>query len=107
LKQYQISEIPSEAWKALDAVIWRTGAVFLPNNSAFDGLIPEAVETTKYGVRISGILWLLPTAKFQTTLLLARPRFSSILDFTPKKLGSATIQLSCLEDDGSLSIEIG
>ncbi len=108
MKQYRTSEIPDEAWQALDGLFWRESSGRLPKGSSFDGIIPESVETTKHGIQVSGIVWTVPEGKsYQTTLLLGRPRFSSILDFVSKKLGAATILNCYLEADGSLTIEIG
>jgi len=108
VKQYRISDISRESWVALDRLFWRDASGSLPKGAAFDDITPERVETTKHGIEVSGTLWTVPVGtSYQATLLLARPRFSSILDFNPKKLDAAKILDCCLEKDGSLSIEVG
>ncbi|HEY1121046.1 MAG TPA: hypothetical protein VGE67_05580, partial [Haloferula sp.] len=102
------SEIPDESWKSLHGVLWNLTSEHLPSGSSFDGVDDEEVETTKFGIQITCTLWTVPKGdSYPTTLVLARPRFSSILDFTPKKLEAATILDSSLEPDGSLIIQIG
>ena len=106
VKQYRISEIPSESWEALYRFFWGKSMAYV-ESLVYDGINADGIETTKYGIRISCTMWFLPSGKCQTDLLLARPRFSSILDFNPKKLDAAKILDCCLEKDGSLSIEVG
>jgi hypothetical protein len=107
MKQYRISEIPRESWIALYGVFWRETPDCLSKDCAADGIIPKNVERTKHGICISGEMQFLPRMEnYPTILLLARPRFSSILDFNPKKLASAAIRASSLEH-GILNIKIG
>ncbi len=83
----------------------------MPKGSATDGLDPEEIETTKHGVEIHGGIWFLlggrgsPNPRYEMTMCLSRPRFSSIESVTTNKLESATISGSEFED-GYLMINV-
>ena len=107
MKQYPLSDISQDAWRALGAVFWKERLSCLPDSYAFDGIEPIAVETTKFGIHVTCMAWFLPRGdEYKSEIILSRPRFSSINDFTPKKLEPSEVQHSELKDDGSLQIEI-
>jgi hypothetical protein len=108
MKIYQESDVSRDSWIALTAVFWRERMGLLDDFQAIDGIDVHEIETMRKGIRISCKMSFLPKMEsFPATILLVRPRFSSIQDFTPHKLESATIQSACVEADESLSIEIG
>jgi|GEM_PF-6337630 len=107
MKQYPLSEISQDSWKALSAVFWKERLSCLPDSYAFDGIEPIAVETTKFGIHVTCSTWFLPRGdQYKSEITLSRPRFSSINDFIPKKLEPSEVRSSELMDDGSLHIEI-
>jgi len=83
----------------------------MPKGSATDGMDPEEIESTKRGVEIHGGIWFLlggrgsPNPRYEMTMCLSRPRFSSIESVTADRLKTATISGSELED-GFLSITV-
>ncbi|MCW1886777.1 hypothetical protein OKA04_18705 [Luteolibacter flavescens] len=106
MKKYRISDIPTESWIALTFMFWRQSWEFLNEYEALDGIAPDEVETTKYGIRIACQMSFLPEMDtYPAVILLSRPRFSSILDFNSGKLESATIRSSDF-DHGVLQIEV-
>lgn len=72
-------------------------------------MIPHDVETNKHGVEIHGTIWFLTggssNPEFELTLLLSRPRFSSIGSVTTEKLRDAAITASEL-DGGFLYVTV-
>ena len=83
----------------------------MPEGSATDGLDPEQIESTKHGVEIHGGIWFLlggkdsPCPRYEMSICLSRPRFSSIESVTVEKLQTATISHSEFED-GFLAITV-
>ena len=71
--------------------------------------MPDEVETNKLGVEIHGTIWFLTggssNPEFELTILLSRPRFSSIQSCTAGKLRNASITKSEL-DDGHLHVTV-
>ena len=92
----------SEIWTELEFLFRREELSCLPRWSSPDGIIPHEVETTKHGVEIHGTIWFLTggssNPEFALTLLLSRPRFSSLDSVTSEKLRTVTISDSSLED---------
>ena len=83
----------------------------MPKGSATDGLDPLEVESTKFGVEIRGGIWFLlggrgdSNPRYEMTMCLSRPRFSSIESVTADKLESAAISDSEF-DDGHLTLTV-
>ena len=83
----------------------------MPKGSATDGLDPMEIESTKHGVEIRGYIWFLPgglgspNPRYEMTMCLSRPRFSSIESVTVKKLQTATISKSEF-DEGFLTLTV-
>lgn len=71
--------------------------------------MPDEVETNKLGVEIHGTIWFLTggssNPEFELTLLLSRPRFSSVGSVTAEKLQDAAITASEL-DGGFLYVTV-
>ena len=92
-------------------IFWRDEIQCMPKGSATDGLDPDEIETTKHGVEIRGGIWFLlggrsdPNPRYEMTMCLSRPRFSSIESVTVDKLESATISESEL-DEGLLRLTV-
>lgn len=92
-------------------IFWRQEIPCLPKGSATDGLDPEEVESTKHGVEIRGGIWILlggrgsPNPRYEMTMCLSRPRFSSIESVTVDKLQTATISESEFEE-GFLTLTV-
>lgn len=105
MKQHPTTVLSAEIWKEIEAIFWRHDLSCMPRGAACDGLEPIHIETTKEGVVIHGRMWFLMGGKdstnprFELILLLARPRFSSIQSVTARKLRSASIFHSSLEND--------
>jgi hypothetical protein len=94
-----------EIWQEIEGIFWREGVPCLPDR-ATDGIGPEFIETTKRGVEISGVMWFLPTGRYQFSLCLSRPWFSSMESVTISKLRRTTI-LDCCFEGQTLSFTVG
>ena len=83
----------------------------LPKGSATDGLDPEEIESTKHGVEIRGGIWVLlggrgsPNPRYEVTMCLSRPRFSSMESVTVEKLQTAKVSESEFEN-GVLTLTV-
>lgn len=107
MKQYLLSEISQDSWKALISVFWKERMDCLPDSYAIDGIEPVSVATSKFGIHVICSIWFLPCGdEYKSEIVLCRPRFSSINDFTPHKLELAEVRNSELKDDGRLHIRI-
>jgi hypothetical protein len=111
VKKFPPSAFNKDVWRAIEMIFWRDEVQCMPKGSATDGLDPEEIETTKHGVEIRGGIWILlggrsdPNPRYEMTMCLSRPRFSSIKSVTVDKLESATISDSELED-GLLTLTV-
>ena len=111
LKKLAPNVFSKDIWRAIEMILWRQDIPCMPKGSATDGLDPEEIESTKRGVEIHGGIWFLPEGRgspnprYEMTMCLSRPRFSSIESVTVDKLQTATISASEFED-GFLTLTV-
>lgn len=110
MKSYPITAISPEAWSEIETFFRFTEIPCLPQGHSGDGFLPATIETTKFGVEITGRMTFLGGRsgyfEHQGILYLSRPRFSSIDSITVKKLENSKLEEAVLEDD-FLHIQIG
>ncbi len=109
LKTFPPSSLSSDVWKEIEFIFWRHKLDCL-SDSAYDGLDPLEIESTKRGVEIYGGVWFLggkdaSNPRYEIILCLSRPRFSSLESVTVEKLRSASISSSEFED-GLLTVMV-
>ena len=109
MQKHPSTVFSAEIWKELELLFRREELSCLPRYSSPDGLIPHEVETNKHGVEIHGTIWFLTggssNPEFTLTLLLSRPRFSSIGSVTAEELRDAIISNASL-GNGHLHVTV-
>ncbi len=107
MKIYNPDIVDESTWKQIEFIFWKEVPleVILSENGeelsivderliekfmgghAFDGLIPNKVETNKYGIEIEGAYWTLPKSEtYNINIVFQKPKFNSVQSLTEKKL---------------------
>ncbi|WP_395737154.1 hypothetical protein [Prosthecobacter sp.] len=97
MKQYPTSAFSIEVWREIYGIFWRERIPCLPSDVTPDGIDPVAIETTKRGVEITGMMSFLESKSCPLRLCLSRPVFSSVESVSVAKLRASTISDASLE----------